>query len=187
MVFHSRAVKLLILEKRVRPDLLLTISFLSSCVLASTHHDWEKLNRLLFLHTGTIRLISIVASGDVLYAAQASGHGQSNRMIQAGIRGGITIVEAGSSKQDTIVRISTRSELISGSDTMDVGLRSNHALGVQGHVATLMLLKDDPCTYYEERNDKTSEIASHLNSIAMDVTVFQGRASRGIVLPHRSH
>ena len=45
--YHSRVAKLLYLAKRVRPDILTAIAYLSTRVLAPTEDDWAKLGRLL--------------------------------------------------------------------------------------------------------------------------------------------
>ena len=46
-IFHSRVAKLLYLVKRVRPDGLTTVAFLSTRIKAPTEQDWAKLTRLL--------------------------------------------------------------------------------------------------------------------------------------------
>ena len=46
-IFHSRVAKLLYLVKRVRPDGLTTVAFLSTRINAPTEQDWAKLTRLL--------------------------------------------------------------------------------------------------------------------------------------------
>ena len=54
--FHSMTARLLYLSKRVRPDLLLSVTFLTTRVIKPTEQDMEKLNRVLkYLH-GTTKL-----------------------------------------------------------------------------------------------------------------------------------
>jgi len=51
--FHSKVAKLLYLAKRVRPDILLAISFLSTRVRCPTEQDMSKLDRVLKYLNGT--------------------------------------------------------------------------------------------------------------------------------------
>ena len=54
--FHSRVAKLLYLAKRVRPDILQPVIFLTSRVRESTLDDWDKLDRILRYITPPERL-----------------------------------------------------------------------------------------------------------------------------------
>ena len=44
--FHSRAMKLMWLAKRVVPEILFAVSFLSTRILNATESDWSKLIRI---------------------------------------------------------------------------------------------------------------------------------------------
>jgi hypothetical protein len=54
--FHTLVAKSLYLAKRVRPDILLPISFLSSHTLSPDVDDWKKLERMLRYLNGTTEL-----------------------------------------------------------------------------------------------------------------------------------
>ena len=53
MIFHSRTAKLLYLAKRVRPDILTAIAFLTTRTRAPTQDDYCKLERVLRYLNGT--------------------------------------------------------------------------------------------------------------------------------------
>ena len=55
-IFHSCVAKLLYVAKRGRPDILTTISFLTTRVLNPDVDDWGKLKRLLQYLKGTIKM-----------------------------------------------------------------------------------------------------------------------------------
>ena len=52
-LFHSTTAKLLYLSKRVRPDIILAVSFLTTRVQAPNIDDWNKLQRVLKYLNGT--------------------------------------------------------------------------------------------------------------------------------------
>ena len=52
-LFHSTTAKLLYLSKRVRPDIILAVSFLTTRVQAPDVDDWNKLQRVLKYLNGT--------------------------------------------------------------------------------------------------------------------------------------
>jgi hypothetical protein len=79
-IFHSRVSKLLYLAKRVRPDILTAVAYLSTTVQCSTVKDMEKLNRVLRYINKTKDLVLrldcndpmvILASIDASYAAHS--------------------------------------------------------------------------------------------------------------------
>ena len=45
--FHSRVAKLLFLAKRVRPEILPAVIFLTTRIRSPTEQDWAKLDRVL--------------------------------------------------------------------------------------------------------------------------------------------
>ena len=67
-------------------------------------------------------------------------------------------VEVASSKQKIIVRASTGSELISGFNTMDLGMGHNHFIATQGHVAPLPLLRGNQSTIHIMKKGMTKEV-----------------------------
>jgi hypothetical protein len=84
--FHSRVAKLLYLAKRVRPDILMVVNFLSTRVQCSTEQDWSKLDRVLGYLNGSADLgivldastvLQVFASIDASYAVHADFKSQT--------------------------------------------------------------------------------------------------------------
>eukprot|EP01040_Poterioochromonas_malhamensis_P014285 gene14285-15796_t len=92
--FHSITAKLLYLAKRVRPDILTTVSYLSTRVTKANEDDWKRLDRLLkYLNydpTSGITLkpgdgdITIRAYADASYGIHEDGKSHSGLCIALG-------------------------------------------------------------------------------------------------------
>eukprot|EP00428_Durinskia_dybowskii_P086402 CAMPEP_0170436806 /NCGR_PEP_ID=MMETSP0117_2-20130122/44342_1 /TAXON_ID=400756 /ORGANISM="Durinskia baltica, Strain CSIRO CS-38" /LENGTH=226 /DNA_ID=CAMNT_0010696875 /DNA_START=55 /DNA_END=736 /DNA_ORIENTATION=+ len=97
--FHSRVAKLLYLAKRVRPDILTAISFLTTRTQCATIDDWSKLERVL-------RYV------DASYGMHADGKSHTGLCISLGTGP----VFARSAKQHIVTKSSTEAELVGCSD-----------------------------------------------------------------------
>jgi hypothetical protein len=120
--FHSTVAKLLYLAKRVRPDLLVAVSFLATRVQKPTEQDRTKLDRALKYLNGTAHLglslevgsaISVLGFIDASYGVHADGKSHTGTAITLG-KGA---VYAKSSKQKVVSKSSTEAELIGLSDS----------------------------------------------------------------------
>ena len=63
-IFHTFVMKCMFLAKRVRPDLLMGISFLSTRVLKSNEEDWKKLIRLFSYLKNTKEIVRYLEADD---------------------------------------------------------------------------------------------------------------------------
>ena len=119
--FHSIVAKCLYLSKRVRPDILLTVSYLTSRVLEPNQADNRKLGRLLKYLNGTRDMGLILRPGDSTQIeadidASYGSHsdGKSHSALHLSIGAGNILAK--SSKQKLVGKSSTESELIALSD-----------------------------------------------------------------------
>jgi hypothetical protein len=120
--FHSLVAKLLYLAKRVRPDLLVAVSFLATRVLYATEQDDIKLTRALKYLRSTADLgltleandiISVLGYVDASYGVHIDGKSHTGTAITLG-KGA---VYAKSGKQKVVSKSSTEAELIGLSDS----------------------------------------------------------------------
>jgi hypothetical protein len=123
-LFHSLVAKLLYISKRVRPDILLAVTFLTTRVLNATQDDWAKLIRVLrYLRrtknkglTLKIRQSIFVQSYiDASYGTHCDGKSHTGAII--GIGDALAIL-AKSSKQKVVTKSSTEAELIAVTDVI---------------------------------------------------------------------
>ena len=118
--FHSTVMRMMYLAKRVRPDILLPISFLSTRVSRCTEEDMKKLNRVLKYINGTKDMgIVLKALPDFLhafidasYGVHQDAKGHSGLFLTIG-RGPFIVA---SSKQKINAKSSYEAEIIALSD-----------------------------------------------------------------------
>ena len=158
-IFHSRVAKLLYLAKRVRPDLLVSCSFLASRVNCATEHDMMKLNRILRYINSTPKAsivlglggedIQLIAYIDASYGIHSDGKGQTGCLITLGDEGPIY---CRSSKQKLVAKSSAEAELIGVSDEysqviwcrdflIQQGYKMNAAKVYQDNKSTIAMMK----------------------------------------------
>jgi hypothetical protein len=136
--FHGTVQKLLYLSKRVRPDLLTAVAFLTTRVSAPTAKDSGKLSRLLKYLNGSskmgIRLgsgknpITITSYVDASHAVHPDMKGHTGIVTTLGSGA----IMAKSSKQKLVARSSTEAELIGLSDAVQHVLWTRNFLLSQG-------------------------------------------------------
>eukprot|EP01042_Synura_sphagnicola_P036472 gene36472-biopygen6689 len=136
--FHSRVAKILYLGKRVRPDLLPTVAFLSTRVQRSTEQDWIKLMRLLQYINGSRQLgllieadndLSLSAYIDAAYGVHADGKSNTCGLTKLGQ----ATIHVKSSKQKLVTKYSTEGELVAVSDYYPDGAQHRKFLEAQGY------------------------------------------------------
>ena len=129
--FHSRVAKLLYLALRVRPDILVAVSFLSTWVTKSTQDDWEKLERVLMYLNLTADLGIVLRAEDGL---QVRGHIDSSFAVYVDM---VTVgqgpVSASSKKQTLVTKSSTEAELVAVSDMLYMVIWTREFLQAQGY------------------------------------------------------
>ena len=118
---HSAVAKLLYLAKRVRPDILLAVSYLATRVTMATDADQVKLTHLLKYVNGS-RDLGLILSFDkgmpmFNYVDVAFGvHTDGKSPPGAGTSLGKGIFDAKSTKQRLVTKSSTEAELVGTSD-----------------------------------------------------------------------
>ena len=136
--FHSTVASLLYLAKRVRPDLLLAISYLSTRISAPTEDDNKKLIKLMkyLNHTkhfhitidGT-ELLTPWISIDASYGIH--GDRKSHTGVVVGVGGGGVLHK--SFKQKVVAKSSTEAEILATSDGISSAIYLRQFLRAQGY------------------------------------------------------
>jgi len=120
--FHSMVAKLLYLAKRVRPDILTTISFLATRVKEPTLQDSIKLNRVCrYIRSTKDKCIVLKSSGDIVAYVDSSHaihskDGKSHTGVYVTLGEGPIFVR--SAKQKLMTKSSTEAELVALSDAL---------------------------------------------------------------------
>jgi hypothetical protein len=120
--FHTIVAKLLFLVRKVRPDIMPPIAFLTTRVQTSTEEDWGKLQRVLKYLNGSKTLgivlrpdLDMTLNGyfDASYSVHHDGKSHSGAVIALG-KGP---VHAKTSKQKIVTKTSTDAEMVCASDS----------------------------------------------------------------------
>jgi hypothetical protein len=150
--FHTTVAKLLYLGKRIRPDILLTVSFLCTRVTKVTERDLMKLKRLVNYVSCTkditltlkveypIRLFCFV---DASYGEHIDGKSHTGVAVTLGAG----VFFAKSSKQKIVSKSSTEAELVAVTDSVGDLIFIRNLLRCQGYdVPALYLFQDNKST-----------------------------------------
>jgi hypothetical protein len=168
--FHSVVAKLLYLSKRVRPDLLTAVGFLTKRVTMATKMDQVKLERVLRYLNATAHLgltlrpnadLSIFSYIDASYAVHHNMKSQSGVAITLGE--GITYSK--SSTQQLNSKSSTEAELIALTDAAGhvIWVR-DYLIGQGYHVGPATVYQDNMSTIaLVKKGYSTSSNTRHIN------------------------
>ena len=168
--FHRAVARLLYLATRIRPDILLAVTFLCSRVTKATNIDAVKLQRVIGYLAGTSELgkrlggdsdgsATLTSFSDASFAVHGDMKSHNGQFITLGI-GGILIK---CNKEKLVTRSSTEAELVCLSD--GVGLASHCAefLKYQGLNITPVLMQDNMSTIkLAEKGKSTSDRTRHI-------------------------
>lgn len=170
--FHAMVARLLYLSKRVRPECLLAVAFLTTRVLKATQEDAGKLQRVLKYLRDTrgrgIRLkpgtTGIVASGyfDAAYGVHPDGKSHTGACIMIGDAGPVL---AESCRQQIVTKSSTEAELVALSDSTNQLLHLRRFLIAQGHPQEPATIYQDnmSCMALQDKGRSTSKRTRHIN------------------------
>ena len=169
-VFHSRVMKLMYLAKRVRPDIITTVVFLSTRVLYADQDDAAKLDRVLRYLCSNREFgiclqprdyVDIDAYVDASYGVHPGSLSHSGVIIMIGL-GPIYIK---SSKQKIVSKSSTEAELIALSDASSQVIWTRNFLISQGHeLGPAKVRQDNKSTMaMVEKGRSTSERTRHIS------------------------
>ena len=146
--FHTFVAKTLYLGKRIRPDILVAVSFLCTRVTKATVEDEGKLDRLIqYVNTtsaqplvlGAADRLSVIAYVDASYGVHEDGKSHTGAMITLG--GGA--IYSRSSKQQIVTKSSTEAELVAITDTLGEIVWTRRFVIDQGYVVPPVILFQD--------------------------------------------
>jgi hypothetical protein len=170
--YRSYVPKILYLAKRVRPECLTAVAFLTTRAQAPDIDDMAKLKRLLgYLlgarHRGIVLRVGdymqVKAFIDASYGVHPeSGKSHTGCMIAIGDVGPIYVK---SSKQKIVSKSSTEAELIALSDTASQAVHIGNFIKAQGYsVGPVVLYQDNmSCMALMKRGSPGSERSRHIN------------------------
>jgi len=193
--FHSMTAKLLYVSKRVRPECLTAVSFLTTRVHACNQDDVAKLNRVLgyILATKdrgvTLRIgehMGVKAYIDAAYGVHTnSGRSHTGCSIVLGLNGSGP-VEVKSSKQKSTTKSSTEAELMALTDMAGQVMHLRNFIIAQGYeVGPAILYKDNlSCMALMKRGGPTSERSRHIQ--IRHFWIAERVADKEVVLEHLS-
>jgi hypothetical protein len=167
--FHSQVAKLLYLAKRVRPDLLTAVAFLTTRVQCATVQDSEKLRRVLKYLNATPELgvvlegdkgLQLLAYVDSSFAVHPSMKSHTGGVISLG-RGPVW---AKSAKQKLNTKSSTEAELVGVSDALSQVIWTRDFLLEQGYdMGPARVFQDNLSTIaLAERGNSNAERTRHI-------------------------
>ena len=169
---HTNVAKMLYLSKRVRPECLTAVSFLTTRVLCCDIDDLAKLRRLLGYLLATRERGIVIKVGELIqvkvYIDAAYGvHEDSGRS-----HGGVCVVlgesgpiDAKSGKQHNVTKSSTEAELVALSDYAGRGIHLRNFLIGEGYeIGPVIIFQDNKsCMALIERGRPSSERSRHIN------------------------
>lgn len=170
--FHTNVAKMLYLSKRVRPECLTAVAFLSTRVQACDVDDIAKLERLLGYLLGTRSRGIVLRVGDKMevkgYIDAAYGVHKSSGKSHTGCV--IVLGQGGplcskSTKQKIVTKSSTEAELVGLSDTATQAIHLRNFVLSQGYdVGPAVIFQDNMgCMALMKRGGPGSERSRHIN------------------------
>lgn len=170
--FHSRVAKVLYLAKRVRPDCLCAISYLSTRVQCANEDDESKLTRLfkyingtremgIILEASTNNIMQAMAYIDASFATHHDKKSHTGVYITLG-HGPIFVR---STKQRLVTKSSTEAELVGLSDSFAMAIWFANFLEAQGFErAPAKIFQDNKSTIImAKKGMSTSERTRHIS------------------------
>ena len=160
--FHSLVAQLLYLSKRVRPDLLVAVSFLTKRVLSPQQDDWNKLQQAVrYLrqtsHMGIVleseNTMAVSAFIDASYGVHSDMKSHTGCVI--GIGGGPVYAKSSGQKLNT--KSSTEAELVALSDSTSQVIWTRNFLEEQGYnMGPAVVYQDNMSTIALVKNGKSN-------------------------------
>ena len=171
-LFHTQVAKLLYFAKRVRPDCLTAVAFLTTRVQACDKDDLAKLERLHgYLYTTRKRGIvleigakfTVSAYIDAAYGVHtSSGRSHTGCAVVLGSAGPVFWKSA---KQKIVTKSSTEAELVALSDSATQALHLRNFMIAQGYIMEPAVIYQDnlSCMALVQRGGPGSERSRHIN------------------------
>jgi hypothetical protein len=170
--FHSTVAKLLYLAKRTRPDILVTIAFLTTRVTKCDSDDMSKLHRVMsYLNRTADRGVTLrIGNGpiivrcyiDAAYAVHQDAKSHTGCCVILGESGSCYMKSA---KQKIVTKSSTEAELVALSDSANVPIHMSRFLAAQGHdVPPAILYQDNKSAMaLISKGRSTSDLTRHIS------------------------
>eukprot|EP01034_Spumella_vulgaris_P043741 gene43741-54354_t len=170
--FHTYTAKMLYLAKRVRPECLTAVSFLTTRIHACDEDDMGKLRRLLGYIRGTkergitLRIgesMTVKAYIDAAYGVHLeSGRSHTGCAIVLGDAGPLF---AKSAKQKNVTKSSTEAEIVGLSDTASQAIHLRNFVIAQGYETGPAVIYQDnmSCMALMKRGGPSSERSRHIS------------------------
>ena len=161
-IFHSIVAKMLFVSRRGRPDIQVTIAFLTSRVSKTDVDDWKKLKRMLCFLNGTINMpltLSIDSMNIMKTWVDASYAIHNNMRSHTGgaIMMGLGLLYGKSSAQKINVKSSTEAELVGASDFLSQTIWTRNFIESQGYkVDESEFFQDNMSAMKMEKNGRSS-------------------------------
>ena len=167
--FHSRVAKLLYLAKRVRPDLLTAVSFLTTRVSVATVEDQQKLERVFKYLNATPEMglvlqaskdLCLLAYIDASFAVHEDFKSRTGGVLSLG-KGAVWFTSA---KQKLVSKSSTEAELIALSDVLSQVIWTRDFLVAQGYdLGPAKVFQDNMSTIVlAEKGSASSQRTRHI-------------------------
>ncbi len=149
--FHTMVAKLLYLSKRIRPDISLAVSYLTTRVTKPNREDSKKLERVLrYLKKTKDDSLVLRCDGETkidTYMDASFGNHQDGKSHSGYVTFmGKACIGWSSSKQKIVSKDSTEAELVALSDYVSRPLIFNEFLTMQGVQAPIKLFQDNRST-----------------------------------------
>jgi hypothetical protein len=170
--FHTYVAKILYLAKRVKPECLTAVAFLSTRVTMSDIDDLAKLRRLLgyIRHTRTRGIVLRIGKSVVVKAYIDAAYGVHQDSGKSHTGCAIVLGEAGpifakSAKQKIVTKSSTEAELVGLSDTASQAIHLRNLIIAQGYdIGPAVVFQDNmSCMALIKRGGPGSERSRHIN------------------------
>lgn len=171
--FRTYTMKLLYLAKRVRPECLTAVAFLTTRTQACDSDDMGKLHRVIgYLYGCPHRGIALDIGSegpnvrsyiDAAYGVHTrSGKSHTGSVIVLGNQGPVYV---SSSKQKIVTKSSTEAELVGLSDAATQALHTRHFIEAQGYAtAPLTIYQDNmSCMSLIKRGGPCSQRSRHIS------------------------
>jgi hypothetical protein len=169
--FHTIIAKTLYVTKRARPDICLSIAFLTTRVRAPDKDDWEKLRHLMeYLRKDHTQPLVLGAKNNGLLMWHVDASFAVHPSMRGHTGGGLTMgrgfLITASTKQKLNTLSSTESELVGVDDMMPIVIWTRYFLLSQGYgIIENLLLQDNMSSILLEKNGRASSIKQtrHIN------------------------
>jgi hypothetical protein len=170
--FHSEVAKLLYIGKRIFPEILVAIAYLTTRINVVDKDDMIKLARVqgyvnsvrdrgIRLHIGAGPII-VRAHVDAAYGVHVDGKSHTGCIVTVGDGGAVYFRSA---KQKIVSKSSAEAELIAASDSTNVPLHIANFLRDQGYIIPPVILYQDNKSTISllGRGYSTSDLTKHIS------------------------